>query len=156
VGFDSVEDLPGSLRTKLGKLPGPLAVVPLWAHAHLRGVAVLIRAEGTFSPSILKLLTAAGRQLALAAENSQLLSDLQNSFRKLLDTQEELIRSERLAAISQLSATMAHEIRNPLATIFSAVSQIRKHGNVEGTFATLLDIAEEEATREMISLETLK
>ncbi len=147
VGFASVEDLPDSLRAKLGDLPGQLAVIPLWAHAHLRGVAILTRAEGTFTPSILKLLTAAGRQLALAAENSQLLSNLQNSFRKLLDTQEDLIRSERLAAVGQLSATMAHEIRNPLATIFSAISQIRKHGKVEGTFATLLDIAEEEASR---------
>ena len=147
VGFASVEDLPDSLRAKLGDLPGRLAVIPLWAHAHLRGVAILTRAEGTFTPSILKLLTAAGRQLALAAENSKLLSDLQNSFRKLLDTQEELIRSERLAAVGQLSATMAHEIRNPLATIFSAISQIRKYGKVEGTFATLLDIAEEEASR---------
>ncbi len=147
VGFDSMEDLPESLRGKLGALNGSIAVIPLWAHAHLRGVVVLTRVEGTFTPSILKLLTAAGRQLALVTESSQLLSDMQSSFRKLLDTQEELIRSERLAAIGQLSATMAHEIRNPLATIFSAISQIRKHGKVEGTFATLLDIAEEEATR---------
>jgi signal transduction histidine kinase len=147
LGFNSVEDLPESLHVELGELRGQIAVIPLWAHAHLRGVAVLIRAEGPFTMSILKLLTAAGSQLALATESSQLLSDLQKSFRKLLDTQEELIRSERLAAVGQLSATLAHEIRNPLATIFSAISQIRKHGNVEGTFATLLDIAEEEASR---------
>ncbi len=147
VGFDSVDDLSDSLRAKLGELHGSIAVIPLWAHAHLQGVVVLTRVEGAFTPSILKLLTAAGRQLALVTESSQLLSDMQISFRKLLDTQEELIRAERLAAIGQLSATMAHEIRNPLATIFSAISQIRKHGNVEGTFATLLDIAEEEAIR---------
>ena len=147
LGFEAVSELPEPLRSKIGKVPGPFSIIPLWAHAHLRGVAVLIRAEDPFRPSTLKLLTAAGRQFALAVENSQLLADLQQSYRKLMDAQEELIRSERLAALGQLSATMAHEIRNPLATIFSALSQIRKHSGPDEMSSTLLDIAEEEATR---------
>lgn len=145
--FDSISELPPQLSSKLGDSVGPIAAVPLWAHAHLRGVIVLQRMRDRFSSHSLKLLTASGRQLALAVENSQLLSDLQQSYRKLMDTQEGLIRAERLAALGQLSATMAHEIRNPLATIFSAISQIRKHSQADGVSATLLDIAEEEAVR---------
>jgi signal transduction histidine kinase len=140
-------ELPAQLQARLGEIPDPVAVIPLWAHARLRGVAILRRRKNPFSPSSLKLLTAAGRQLALAVENSQLLADLQQSYRKLMDAQEELIRSERLAALGQLSATLAHEIRNPLATIFSAISQIRKHSKGDGIAVTMLDIAEEEATR---------
>lgn len=147
VAFCDDAELPAQLSGKLGVLPHPFAVVPLWAHARLRGVAVLVRREASFGSNTLKLLTAAGRQLALAVENSQLLADLQKSYRQLMDAQEELIRSERLAALGQLSATMAHEIRNPLATIFSAISQIRKHSTAQGVTPTLLDIAEEEATR---------
>ena len=147
VAFEGEADLPPQLKGKINEIEGPLAVVPLWAHARLRGVAILSRANDPFGPSTLKLLTAAGRQLALAVENSHLLADLQQSYRKLMDAQEELIRAERLAALGQLSATLAHEIRNPLATIFSAISQIRKHSSADGVTPTLLDIAEEEASR---------
>lgn len=146
VTFDSVEKLPQQISSRVGDLPGHIAVVPLWAHAHLRGVILLTKKRGHFSSHVLKMLTTAGRQLALAVENSRLLADLQDSYRKLMDTQEDLIRAERLAALGQLSATMAHEIRNPLATIFSAISQIRKQKDREIS-STLLDIAEEEASR---------
>ncbi len=146
VTFESVDALPQQISSRMGDLPGHVAVVPLWAHAHLRGVIMLTRKRGGFSSHVLKMLTTAGRQLALAVENSRLLADLQDSYRKLMDTQEDLIRAERLAALGQLSATMAHEIRNPLATIFSAISQIRKQRNPE-LASTLLDIAEEEASR---------
>lgn len=146
VSFDSVDKLPHQIGSRIGELPGHIAVVPLWAHAHLRGVILLAKKRGRFSSHVLKMLTTAGRQLALAVENSRLLADLQDSYRRLMDTQEDLIRAERLAALGQLSATMAHEIRNPLATIFSAISQIRKQKNKELS-ATLLDIAEEEASR---------
>ncbi|HUT77455.1 MAG TPA: ATP-binding protein, partial [Polyangia bacterium] len=124
-----------------------LAVVPLWVHARLLGVVFLARVGRPFDATTLKLLTASGRQLALAIENSLLLDDLQQSYGKLMDDQEELIRAERLAAMGQLSATMAHEIRNPLATIFSAVSQIRKHASLDPVSRQLLDITEEEALR---------
>jgi signal transduction histidine kinase len=69
------------------------------------------------------------------------------SYHRLLYNQEEKINSERTAAVGSLAATMAHEIRNPLATIFSSLSQIKKHAHITGDAATLLQIAEEEAVR---------
>ena len=44
--------------------------------------------------------------------------------RELETTQEELIRKERLAALGQLTTTVAHEIRNPLGTVRSCVFSI--------------------------------
>jgi signal transduction histidine kinase len=146
--FPSQRALPEGLASRLrGAADRELAVVPLWVHARLLGVVFLARERSPFDGTTLKLLTAAGRQLALAIENSLLLGDLQKSYGRLMDNQEELIRSERLAAMGQLSATMAHEIRNPLATIFSAVSQIRKHSRLDPVARQLLDITEEEALR---------
>lgn len=146
-GYDGAENLPRSLATVLADNPGPIAIAPLRVHSRLLGMVVFGRAEGAFGDATLKLLTAGGRTLALAIENSSLFEDLQTSYRQLMSTQEELIRSERMAALGQLSATLAHEIRNPLATIFSALSQIRKHGRSDDVLDTLLDIAEEEAAR---------
>ena len=44
---------------------------------------------------------------------------------KLRETQEQLIRSERLAAIGQLAGGVGHELRNPLGAIKNAVYYIR-------------------------------
>jgi signal transduction histidine kinase len=147
VAFSGSRGLPESLADKLGEIRDPLVLVPLWAHGRLRGVAIAIRSGEPFTPLAMKLMTAACRQFGLVVENSRLLAEMQQSYGVLMDTQEEVIRAERLAAMGQLAATMAHEIRNPLATIFSAISQIRKHSNAGGVSATLLDIAEEEAAR---------
>ena len=38
------------------------------------------------------------------------------------------MRSERLEAVAELSASLAHEIKNPLASIRSAVEQITRRG----------------------------
>jgi signal transduction histidine kinase len=43
---------------------------------------------------------------------------------QLKDAQDELIRKERLAALGKLTATIAHEIRNPLATVNTSIFSI--------------------------------
>lgn len=44
-------------------------------------------------------------------------SDLQQSIVQLHSTEEQLVRTAKLAAVGRLSAGLAHEIRNPLASI---------------------------------------
>ena len=44
---------------------------------------------------------------------------------ELRATQDQLITAERLAALGQLTATVAHELRNPLATIRTSVFSLR-------------------------------
>ena len=44
--------------------------------------------------------------------------------KELRDAQDELIRKERLVALGQLTATVAHEIRNPLGTVQTSVFSI--------------------------------
>jgi signal transduction histidine kinase len=44
--------------------------------------------------------------------------------RELKEAQAELLRQERLSALGQLTATVAHEIRNPLGTVRTAVFAI--------------------------------
>ncbi|MBC8037706.1 MAG: hypothetical protein H7X89_10880 [Rhizobiales bacterium] len=43
--------------------------------------------------------------------------DLEENFNKLRDAQDELVRRGRMAQLGQLTATVAHEIRNPLGAV---------------------------------------
>lgn len=52
--------------------------------------------------------------------------ELEIAYRMLKQRQEQLIRSEKLAALGQLSAGIAHEIRNPLTSIKIFIQSLEK------------------------------
>jgi PAS domain S-box-containing protein len=72
-----------------------------------------------------------GRERSLVAELSRtqsesesLLVELDEAYRKLRSTQDELVRRERLAASGELAASVAHEIRNPLSIIGMSIQYL--------------------------------
>jgi signal transduction histidine kinase len=48
---------------------------------------------------------------------TRLNSELSDNIQKLKDTQEEMVKAGRIAQLGQLTATVAHELRNPLAAV---------------------------------------
>ena len=74
------------------------------------------------------------RALALVEGANQRLEDrvrqrtleLESANEQLLDAQDRVVRSERLAAIGQLAGGVAHDLRNPLGAIKNAVYYLRK------------------------------
>lgn len=66
---------------------------------------------------------------------------------RLAETQKELLRHERLAALGELSAVVAHEVRNPVAIIFNALASLKKLPEGDPRRNDLFDILEEEADR---------
>lgn len=71
---------------------------------------------------------------------------LERSSANLRAAQTELLRRERLSALGELSAVVAHEVRNPVAVIFNALATLRKQPD-SGDMQTLLRIVNEEAER---------
>lgn len=61
--------------------------------------------------------------------------------------EEKMRRQDRLAAIGELSAGIAHEIRNPLAAISGSVEVLRNDLDVSGENAKLLDLIVRESQR---------
>ncbi len=86
-------------------------------------------------------------QIAVAVANAGLFEDLRRSYAELARTQEELVKRERLAALGELSAVVAHEVRNPLGVIFNSLGSLRRILKPSGDAAMLLDIVGEEADR---------
>ena len=66
---------------------------------------------------------------------------------EIRDLEEEMRRKDWLASLGEMSAGMAHEIRNPLGALAGAMQMLRKDAMEDETDRRLMDIAIREATR---------
>lgn len=87
------------------------------------------------------------RFVRTADELGRRTEELRRSYSNLRVTQEELVRKEQLAAVGELSAVIAHEVRNPLAIIKNAVSSLRRPTLRPSDRGVLLGILDEEVDR---------
>ncbi len=100
-------------------------------------------------------LRAAGSRLVLGMTLSPLMEGnirvgLVGVFKDLtqvLDLEEEMRRREWFAKVGEMSAGMAHEIRNPLGGMAGALQMLRKEPALDAENVRLMDIATREATR---------
>jgi len=81
----------------------------------------------------------------LQALSSELSRQVEERTRELTETRDNLIRAERLAALGRLSASVGHEINNPLSYVIGNLEYVSKelgHGRVgEGVQEALRDAA---------------
>jgi len=66
---------------------------------------------------------------------------------ELAKAREELVRTTRLAAIGQVSASIAHDLRNPLGAVRNASYLLKRHLPQEAHLIDLVRIIDQEVTR---------
>ncbi|HEX9588081.1 MAG TPA: GAF domain-containing protein, partial [Bradyrhizobium sp.] len=116
---------------ELGGYRAALAV-PLMRDGGVEGVLSLARPDpGPFTSRQIDLVQTFADQAVIAIENARLFGQVQERTRELslsLDdlrtAQDRLVQTEKLASLGQLTAGIAHEIKNPLNFVnnFSALS----------------------------------
>jgi signal transduction histidine kinase len=129
VGWDALRNL--------GWVKGP-PVAPFGFAAFVNGVIMTLLGRFTALRSQLE-----GRARHLKDRTRQ----LARAYEELRAAQDELVRKEQLTAVGELSAVVAHEVRNPLAIISNAVATLRRSGVDDTDRATLLRILDEESSR---------
>ncbi len=109
------------------------AVVPIRREGELVGALLLgAPAEGFYDAASLRALSRAAHDLSRALKAAEMTA--------------ELLRAERLSQIGQLSAGIAHEVRNPLSAILGAV-EVMKLGITEEKRNDILEILKSEVMR---------
>ncbi|MCX6132959.1 MAG: ATP-binding protein [Ignavibacteriales bacterium] len=107
-------------------------------------LSFLAQRFGDMSRSLKEKISELGRlNQDLIARNSE----LDETVQKLKEAQEELVKSERLAATGKLTAQLAHEINNPIHNIQSCLKTSLGRLPSETQGRDLIEVAYEEVTR---------
>jgi two-component system sensor histidine kinase PilS (NtrC family) len=80
-------------------------------------------------------------------EQARTAVELRGALAEKTAMEAELVRSARLAAVGRLSAGLAHEIRNPLASIRGSVEILAGELELEGVQRQLMDLVLKESAR---------
>lgn len=129
--------------------PHPLAIVPMFAKNKVVG-ALLVNngvSDRPIAERDLKLLGMLANQGGLAVEASRLYHNLETANRELAQMRNRLLEADKLAALGEVAAGVAHEIRNPLVSIGGFTRRIRKKVGDDSNITPYLDVIIEEVSR---------
>ncbi|MFL5358941.1 MASE1 domain-containing protein [Archangium sp.] len=105
---------------------GPFVLGPEGASAPTANLVFLQSFLAAVAVSGLLLASALGERRLAQEKATHLNRELRQSLEELAAAQHELVRRERLAALGELSASIAHEVRNPLGVIANSVAALSR------------------------------
>lgn len=103
-----------------------LAVFPLLDGETLIGIMMLVRKDPVrFSSVTLDKGVLLANQVRIAINNARSYKRLTEYNQQLKQAEENKLRSERMAVLGQMAASVAHEVRNPLSAINNCLAVLR-------------------------------
>ena len=95
------------------------------------------------------------RQATVAMENARLYEELRDYVRRVEDSQQALIRAEKMAAAGRLTASIAHEINNPLQAVQNCLHLATRGEVTEKKRREYLELANIELNRLMTTVQRM-
>jgi two-component system sensor histidine kinase HydH len=145
--FSSKIDLITGFKTR------SIIALPIRNNGRLTGVLELVNKRGQtpFNQDDLEFLTIAANQIGIAMVNARLYERLKEKFTltrvELKKAQEQLLRTERLSALAELSQGVAHEVRNPVMSIGGFARRLKTRLHSDKTLEAYVDIILKESAR---------
>jgi len=109
----------------------------------------LLRQVNQFNEELTRKIEAATSELAKRNDELRLLNEA------LFESQRQLSQSEKLAAVGQVTAAMAHQVGTPLNSISGYIQLIRQDGNLQPKDQNRLKIVESQLDRLADSVKNL-
>ncbi|MEW6031176.1 MAG: response regulator [Chloroflexota bacterium] len=111
------------LQAELSRLDLSGALFAPIARLDVRSMLFAGRSAGDlpFSDSDLEMFLVLGRQAVIALENARLYAELRDYVRRVEESQQALLQAEKMAAAGRLTASIAHEINNPLQAVQNCI-----------------------------------
>ncbi len=128
--------------------PISVYVVPLITRSKVIGIIATDAVDGVGVPKETReTLEIFAPQIAIAIENARLYSKLQEQMEELKRSHALLSRAEKFSFLGNLSARLAHEIKNPMTAIGTFLQMLPQKFNDEEFRTNFYNIAMEETTR---------
>ncbi|MFL5322066.1 MAG: ATP-binding protein [Myxococcaceae bacterium] len=99
----------------------------------------------TLTPTMAATIELFARHVSAALENTRHYRAADEAVKKLQHLQAELVTRERLAALGEAAAVLAHEVRNPLAAILNGLSMLKRDPQAKPENHVVFRMVEEEA-----------
>ena len=131
---------------------GSAILIPV-ARSNLHSVLFAARDAGgparPFRGSDLEMFFVLARQVVVAMENARLYEDLRAYVRRVEESQEALLRAEKMAAAGRLTASIAHEVNNPLQSVQNCLHLAGREDMVPEKRKEYFELAQNELERLM-------
>ena len=102
---------------------GHQAVVPIIAERQPVGL-FLVTAQQAFRIQDRQLLSDLAAHMAISLRNARTFSALERAYRELKDAKDQLVRAEKLQALGEMAAGVAHDFNNVLSAILGRAQML--------------------------------
>jgi len=108
--------------------------VPVVSKGKVLGNLYLTEKQGAdeFGEEDKTLAVTLAAQAAIALENASLYEALRRSYDELKESQQLLVRQEKLASLGRLAAGLAHELNNPLSSVAGFAEALQRRAGSDG------------------------